>query len=256
MFDRINRNVARLQRQELRHARFGGVFASSVERLNDLLVDNFGLDVPRIASSSRRQMKDVELVAQLLLLVENGPQSFSQDELDEAYSSRDEEWEAGASVENTFREVIGLLREVFERPDLSSVPMRRLKNQADFYSLFGAYVALLKQGAVPDADEAAGRLASFIADVAEETERPSRALAEDTIPPPDLHPMICDSDWLGLRYWRAFCRLRLLTRHGRPLGDSSGLSELGNRNLGRCSTRRRLHQYPGATVGTISIDLE
>lgn len=42
---------------------------------------------PRIIDQSRRQMKDVELTAQLLLLVEAGqPRGYSQDELDAAFA--------------------------------------------------------------------------------------------------------------------------------------------------------------------------
>lgn len=178
VFDRINRNVARLQRQELRHARFGGSFASAAERLNDLLVDTFAFDVPRIAPSSRRQMKDVELVAQLLLLLENGPQSFSQDELDDAYSERDEAWASETPVETDFRRVVAELRQLTDEPAWPSPPMRRLRNQADFYSLFGAYSTLIYDGKQPKPRTAATRLSKFMTDVVNEEARARNPRAE------------------------------------------------------------------------------
>jgi hypothetical protein len=67
IFDRINRNVARLTPQELRHARFEGLFATKAEDLAEALEDLLPKDFPRIAPASKRQMKDVEFIAQLML---------------------------------------------------------------------------------------------------------------------------------------------------------------------------------------------
>lgn len=178
VFDRINRNVARLQRQELRHARFGGAFASAVERLNDHLIETFNFDLPRIATSSRRQMKDVELVAQLLLLLENGPQGFSQDELDDAYSARDENWDAGTAVESQFRKIVIALSKLTEEAGWFVPALRRLRNQADFYSLFGAVADLLRSDALPTPNVAVDRLADFMGLVGDEADRESNAAAE------------------------------------------------------------------------------
>jgi len=53
IFDRINRNVARLTRQELRHAKYDGEFIQEVEtaaeRMNDILPANF----PVLATQSK-----------------------------------------------------------------------------------------------------------------------------------------------------------------------------------------------------------
>ena len=40
-----------------------------------------------------KQMRASEFIAQLLLLIEEGPKSYSQDDLDAAFSSRAPEWE-------------------------------------------------------------------------------------------------------------------------------------------------------------------
>ncbi|MHB8233744.1 MAG: DUF262 domain-containing protein, partial [Solirubrobacteraceae bacterium] len=141
IFDRLNRNVARLSRQELRHARFEGEFAKSSEAMSDLLHDTLPADFPHIARASTRQMRDVELVAQLLLLSEDGPESLSQDDLDEAYSSRDEEWVGRVRSERRFRRATRQLSALVEaEPPLAG---SRLRNQADFYSLFGAVLSLM-----------------------------------------------------------------------------------------------------------------
>jgi hypothetical protein len=116
VFDRINRNVARLSRQELRHARFDGRFASLVETLSELLERQLP-EMPRIAFSSRSQMRDIELVAQLVLLLEGGPQSFSQDELDAAYSEREDEWEFESEADSMFRRILEYIAALATYPD-------------------------------------------------------------------------------------------------------------------------------------------
>ena len=79
IFDRINRNVAKLTPQELRHARFDGQFITRSEKLTEWLALK-SPDFPRIAPASRSQMKDVEFVANLLLLLnpsQNENRSFA-----------------------------------------------------------------------------------------------------------------------------------------------------------------------------------
>lgn len=169
IFDRINRNVARLTQQELRHARFDGAFASKVEDLTAYLEEVMPKDFPRIAAASRRQMKDAELVAQLLLLIERGIESYSQDELDAAYSERDQEWEQAVPVEQEARRVLEILLEWSD--GILSGPARRLRNQADFYSLFGSVLSSLRDGTLPDPGTALDRLSRAMSRVNSEDER-------------------------------------------------------------------------------------
>lgn len=178
IFDRINRNVARLTRQELRHAKFDGKFAQAAEEMAELIEVELPSGVPHFLPASKRQMKDTELVAQLLLLVENGPESFSQDDLDQAYSDRDTEWEDEAEIRSRFTRAVHYLRDLFSASALSwgVPPARRLRNQADFYSLFGAALSLYAQGKLPTAREAAKRLKKFLEVVYDE---PSRLKDED-----------------------------------------------------------------------------
>jgi hypothetical protein len=178
IFNRLNRNVARLTRQELRRAKFSGVFATTAEELSDLMLDVLPDAFPRIATASRRQMKDIELTAQLLLLVESEPSSFSQDDLDDAYSDRDAEWDDRQRVEREFRAVVGYIADLCalgDKPFITS----RLRNQADFYSLFGAILGLRREQRLPDSDKAAGALMRFIAKVSDDKKRAKNAVAAD-----------------------------------------------------------------------------
>ncbi|MFF5898310.1 DUF262 domain-containing protein [Streptomyces argenteolus] len=173
VFDRINRNVAKLTKQELRHAKFDGRFARAAEDMTELVEESLPVSVPHFAPASKRQMKDVELVAQLLLLIENGPQAFSQEELDVAYSNRDSEWEAETAARAKFTQTIEYLKQVFSDSNLANFPppVRRIKNQADFYSLFGSSVELQASNCLPSASKAAERLARFLEKVSDEEMR-------------------------------------------------------------------------------------
>ena len=169
IFDRINRNVARLTPQELRHAKYSGVFASKAEELSDFLSQQLPPDFPRITPASRRQMRDVELVAQLLLLTERGVETYSQDALDRAYRDRDEEWEASLDAEQEFRSVIKVLREWAN--EILGGPTRRLRNQADFYALYGAILDLEREGRLPSREESVARLNTFMTIVSDDEAR-------------------------------------------------------------------------------------
>jgi len=167
VFDRINRNVAKLTRQELRHARYGeGVFARAVEALESEMrglinTSNF----PRIVESSRRQMKDVELVATLVLLIENGPESTSQDDLDAVFAKRDDEWERQTEVAERLRTAFRFIGRLVESQQ--EVATSRLRNQGDFYALVGAVDRVAQRGDLPDPASAAEALRTFADEAAE-----------------------------------------------------------------------------------------
>jgi hypothetical protein len=176
IFDRINRNVARLTPQELRHARFEGLFASKAEDLAEVMADVLPRDFPRIAPASKRQMKDVEFIAQLLLLTERGIETYSQNDLDTAYSDRDEEWDDAQRVDRDYRLVLTKLATWADA--LLGGEAKRLRNQADFYSLYGAVLNLERSGDLPDDQTALSRLERFMEVVGNETRRQDDAEAK------------------------------------------------------------------------------
>ncbi len=158
IFDRINRNVARLTRQELRHAKYGGVFMAEVERLSDWMFEKLPKNFPIIAAQSRVQMKDSEFVGNLLLLIEEGPKSYSQDTLDAAYSDRDETWPSMSSVVEQFTLVISYISDVLNSRDDLQLQRTRFRNQADFYSLVGAICNARNEARLPIPADTAARL--------------------------------------------------------------------------------------------------
>jgi hypothetical protein len=163
IFDRINRNVSKLSPQELRHAKLDGVFITEAERVADLMSDMLGKNFPRLADQSRKQMKDVELVASIFLLLELGAQSFSQTDLDRAFLDRDEVWDAKDEVVDRLMTVFEYLQKLIADPANGVVLSgSRLRNQVDFYSLVGAIDQLFRAGSLPLVPAAAFRLGSFV----------------------------------------------------------------------------------------------
>lgn len=169
IFDRINRNTVKLTPQELRHARYSGEFITSAEALTEWMDSTLGKNFPRIVQASRKQMKDVEFVSYLLLLTEEGVKGYSQDDLDKAYADRDESWEQKIAVDDEFRTVIRAIRDIV-RACAGTVDLEnsRLRNQADFYSLYGALMQLSRQQQLPDPQDVCGKLANFLSLLSDE----------------------------------------------------------------------------------------
>lgn len=161
IFDRINRNVAKLTSQELRHARFSGAFITTTEELTDYMNEKFNNSFPRIASQSKKQMKDVELVAQILLLIEEGPKGYSSDELDIEFSKRETDWDKKDKVTSLFIDAINLLQQIFLFDKSDEIRTSRFCNQADFYSLIGAIVNDLMKGKVKSPEVYVSKLKEF-----------------------------------------------------------------------------------------------
>jgi uncharacterized protein with ParB-like and HNH nuclease domain len=180
IFQRINKNTARLTRQELRHARFGGQFITAAEELSENVFKTLPEGFPRIESQSRKQMKDVELVANLLLFLEEGVRGYSQDELDEAFSDRETEWEQASDIRTRFVETAACIASIAVKPTDNPLHKTRLRNQADFYSLFTAIADSLMRGQFNCAsDDHVTRLTDFIASVEDDQRRAESRAATD-----------------------------------------------------------------------------
>ena len=162
IFNRINMNVAKLTHQELRHARFSGAFISSAEKIAGKTLARLPQRFPNIAPQSQRQMKDVEFVATLLLFLEQGERSTSQAELDSAFAEREEEWPNQQETVHEYNEVVDYISRTSSPPDGNDVASSRLKNQADFYSLFAAVAELHRAGTLPESNVAAERLSEWV----------------------------------------------------------------------------------------------
>ena len=168
IFDRINRNTAKLSAQELRHAKLSGEFVQAAEELSDWMISELSDAFPNIAGRSRRQMKDVEFVSTLFLLLELGARGLSTSDLDQAFSDRDDKWDHKRDVLRRFRKVVSYLKQLVDTEYSHQILGSRLRNQADFYSLFGAIDSLFKEKFKIDVHKAAQRLIDFVGRVEKE----------------------------------------------------------------------------------------
>lgn len=88
IFSRLNQNARKLERQELRHARFDGWLISFAEALVDLELWQTFKVVTRARS---RRMADVQLLLELAqVILEGRPVGFDQDSLDEMCAEYDD----------------------------------------------------------------------------------------------------------------------------------------------------------------------
>ena len=87
VFDRLNRNSRKLERQELRHAKFDGWLIDFAENQSEA---QEWKDLGVATSSRAKRMKDVQFISELLIYSLVGePQGFSQDSIDEYYAEYD-----------------------------------------------------------------------------------------------------------------------------------------------------------------------
>ena len=157
-FDRLNRNVARLNKQELRHAQFDGAFIRKVEELAE---DSFWEQIGLVTDARRRRMLDVEYVSEFYVVAANGIQD-GKDYLDEKYAEWDEEVPGARRINKRFADAVSYLKELDDHLPLAST---RFSNVADFYSLWAALIDLRDRGDLPRAEDTANRLLTFAAEL-------------------------------------------------------------------------------------------
>jgi hypothetical protein len=142
IFDRINRNVAQLKPQELRHARFSGAVITLAETLAADLAPGF----PNISQSDRRRMRDVEYVSVLLMFLLDGPRPTAQADIDAFYSEYDAALPAEAELDRRYRAIQAQILALLAEPGRGDELRRsRFRNYADYYSLFGAIANHVQQ---------------------------------------------------------------------------------------------------------------
>lgn len=130
-FDRLNRNVARLNAQELRHARFAGAFISYVTQLSD---DPFWKNMGQLTLSRIRRMLDIEYISEIFLVVMHGIKD-GREHLDDYYAAYDDEI---PSLEENRRKY-EVCKSVIANLDIFRP---RFRNLADLYSIWSTMAKL------------------------------------------------------------------------------------------------------------------
>jgi hypothetical protein len=96
-FDRLNRNSRKLEPQELRHARFDGWFATTVETE---CLEPFWREMGVVTNARAKRMKDAQFLSELfLVMIERQQFGFDQDHLDGMYAKYDDPDEEGVELD-------------------------------------------------------------------------------------------------------------------------------------------------------------
>ncbi len=159
-FDRLNRNMRKLERQELRHARWDGWLINFIENeCEDSDWENIGL----VTKTRSKRMKDAQFMSELLAVVLHGEQQgFDQDALDDLYSDydlvdeRDDEFDPD-SVKECFHRSKEFIIDLF---DYGRAIDACTKSVAHFYSLW-SFVTLHWDDS-PDAEQFAEIYEEFL----------------------------------------------------------------------------------------------
>lgn len=157
IFDRFNRNVARLTEQELRNARYAGDFITLMEQLAD---EPFWKTKKFFSLADIRRMRDVEFVSVLFVLEMRG--ILEGDDLDSFYADYNEGVPDKSEHISRFRAVLTAV----ERLD-PLLPGTRFRNKADFYSLFSALLDFTEDLEVIDYERTTTALLQLASDVDE-----------------------------------------------------------------------------------------
>lgn len=137
-FDRLNRNVARLSKQELRHARFPGEFLNLMEQLTD---EPLWGDIGISTRTTAKRMRDVEFVSEVFLLTMHGVLDGTQGRvLDDYYSKYD----SVPDKDTHMRQYRTCMRMV-EDLGIERIKASRFNNLSDFYSLWAALLRFSDQ---------------------------------------------------------------------------------------------------------------
>lgn len=150
-FERLNRNTAKLNSQELRKAQYEGAF---IAKMSVVAQHPFWTTIGVASRARVSRMLDVEYVSEIYLLTMHGILDGNARLLDSYYAQYDEEIPDDGETESAYTEVL----EWVDRLNLSGT---RFTNLGDFYSLWAAVHELSKQGDLPDPGEAETRLRAF-----------------------------------------------------------------------------------------------
>lgn len=159
-FDRLNRNMRRLEAQELRHARWGGWFIGMVEaECEDQNWRKLGI----VTNARAKRMKDAQFISELLLIIiENEQLGFDQQALDAAYAKYDDpdELEDLPVNPDEVKDKLQATKEYILAMIEADESVRRSANTfAAFYTLWAAVA--LHRDLLPEAAEFAKHFVTF-----------------------------------------------------------------------------------------------
>lgn len=160
VFDRLNRNVKKLERQELRHAKYDGWFITVAETEAEKSEwKSFGV----VTKARTKRMKDVQFISELLIIILNNRiDGFDQDLIDQICADYDSPQESLSSFseEDFFVKLKFAKNCISEMEHQNSVVTIYAKGFGNFLSLW-AFVVLNKDQ-LPDTKKVARDYLKFM----------------------------------------------------------------------------------------------
>jgi len=136
IFQRMNKNVYPLTKQEIRNATYLGHF---INLMNQLAEDQeFFSENGIFTPNDIRRMKDAEFISELFISMMHGLQD-KNDGLDNYYKIYDDSWVNKEEVKREYNKIINLINDIF-----GLLKGTRWKTKSDFQSLFYTFYELLK----------------------------------------------------------------------------------------------------------------
>jgi hypothetical protein len=164
VFDRLNRTSRKLERQELRHAKYDGWFITAAETEAEKEEwERLGV----VTKARMRRMKDVQCISELLIvLLKDAVVGYNQDVLDTVYAEYDSPHETFPDFrESDFHSKLDLTKGyIIQMEYHNSAITKSARGFTDFYSLWAFVARNLDSLAPPEIN--AARYAQFMSKVA------------------------------------------------------------------------------------------
>jgi hypothetical protein len=140
IFQRLNRNVVSLNKQELRQATYWGPF---IELMNEISNWDEWADINLFSPNDIRRMLDSEYVSELSIAILNGHQN-KKAKLDHYYEIYEEEFDDAKLLKRIFKKVLDEVVQI-----LPNISKSRWSKKTDFYTLFLVFAKYYKQLPLP-----------------------------------------------------------------------------------------------------------
>ncbi len=136
IFQRLNKNVVALNKQELRQATYWGPFINLMKKISDMKI---WTKIDIFTQNDIRRMLDVEYVSEVSIAILHGLQN-KKASLDKYYEIYEQEFEQEDFLLDTFETVLNEIYKIL--PKISDT---RWSKKSDFYSLFLVFAKYIKE---------------------------------------------------------------------------------------------------------------
>ena len=160
MFQRLNRNVVALNKQELRHATYWGEFITLMEKLSN---EEFWLDTGVFTPNDIKRMNDVEYISELSICYLHGVQN-KKDTLDKYYELYEQNFDSANEIESVIKTTIPEILKI-----IPNIKETRFRKKSDFYSLF--YVLARHYKNLPFPSDVRNNLGNMLTKFSEDVEK-------------------------------------------------------------------------------------